>query len=104
MKRSTLLLALPLLTSVVVGAMPAVASAQRPGCVTRLEYNHIRHRMPKERVHQIFDTRGMRISFYTVGAARFETRRYPACHHPRLTIVNVAYKNGHVLNKFAHWG
>jgi hypothetical protein len=104
MKRSALLLALPLLTSFLAGSVPAVASAERPACVTRLEYNHILHRMPKPRVQHIFDTRGTRISYYLVGAARFETRRYPACHHPRLTIVNVAYKNGHVLNKFAHWG
>lgn len=104
MKRSALLLALPLLTSVVVGGVPSVASAETPRCVTRREYNHVQLRMPKARVHQIFDIRGTRISLYTDGGATFETRRYRACHHPRLTIVNVAYKNGHVLNKFAHWG
>jgi hypothetical protein len=101
MKKSALILALPLLTSVAVVGLPSVAQADTPGCVTRAEYRHVHKGMTKHRVAHIFDTAGKREAYATSGGYTAEIRSYKTCR--RYSAVAISYGNGRLDAKSAVW-
>jgi hypothetical protein len=101
MKKSALILALPMLTSVAVIGLPTVAQADTPGCVTRAEYRHVHKGTTKHRVAVIFDTAGKREAIAHSGGYTEEIRTYKTCS--RYSAVAISYGNGRLDAKSAVW-
>jgi hypothetical protein len=71
----------------VVTAAPA-AAGYTPGCVDRAEFRKVKDGMTKAKVHEIFDTRGKRMSIGSGG----ESREYRTCSGDSWSYVSVDYE------------
>ena len=100
MKRITVAVACAFALAVIAATIGSVqpARADTPGCVTRKEFKRVSIGMLKRRVHRIFDTSGIRVSWYYDSKGRFWERRiYDECKGVGEVIID--YKSRHVFQK-----
>jgi hypothetical protein len=100
-KKSALIFAVPLSASLAITGMPASASADTEGCVTRKEFRHVDKGMANLRVAQIFDTAGKRQAFASSGGHTAEIRSYNTCS--RYSAVAISFGNGRLDARGAVW-
>jgi hypothetical protein len=79
--------------ALLLSGMVAAPAAATHDCVSDYEFSLVRPGWTKDRVHRLFDVRGVRTAYSNSGGYIDETRAYRACREPGATRMYIWFDN-----------